>query len=76
MTKSTGFMQYRQKSVPYRDSGDRQRNFYEIFTEPSDKNLKRQSAGTSGHRNLMLVYLLYGTGNFHKPFAFLMPVGQ
>jgi NAD(P)H-dependent glutamate synthase small subunit len=44
MSKSTGFMKYRRKSVPYRDAADRQRDFREIFTEPGDKNLKRQSA--------------------------------
>lgn len=44
MSKSTGFMKYRKKSVPYRDAAERQRDFREIFTEPSEKNLKRQSA--------------------------------
>ncbi|MEE8495759.1 MAG: glutamate synthase subunit beta [Xanthomonadales bacterium] len=44
MSKSTGFMKYRKKSVPYRDAAERQQDFREIFTEPSEKNLKRQSA--------------------------------
>jgi glutamate synthase (NADPH/NADH) small chain len=44
MGKTRGFMQYRQKSVPYRDAADRQMDFREIYTEPEEKNLKRQSA--------------------------------
>jgi len=44
MSKSTGFMKYRQKSVPYRDAADRQKDFCEIYTEPKEKSLRRQSA--------------------------------
>ncbi|MEE8542696.1 MAG: glutamate synthase subunit beta [Gammaproteobacteria bacterium] len=44
MGRSTGFMEYRKKSVPYRDAADRQRDFREIFTEPSEENLGRQGA--------------------------------
>ena len=41
MSKATGFMEYRKKSVPYRDAADRQKDFREIFTEPNEENLKR-----------------------------------
>ena len=44
MGESTGFLKYRKKSVPYRDAADRQKDFLEIFTEPGEKNLKRQTA--------------------------------
>jgi NADPH-dependent glutamate synthase beta subunit-like oxidoreductase len=44
MGKPTGFMEYRKKSVPYRDAADRQKDFREIFTEPNEENLKRQGA--------------------------------
>jgi len=44
MGKNTGFMEYRKKSVPYRDAADRQGDFDEIFTVPDDENLKRQGA--------------------------------
>ena len=44
MGRSTGFMEYRKKSVPYRDAADRQRDFREIFTEPNEENLGRQGA--------------------------------
>jgi len=44
MGKPTGFMEYRKKSVPYRDAADRQKDFREIFTEPGEENLKRQGA--------------------------------
>jgi len=44
MGKATGFMEYRKKSVPYRDAADRQKDFREIFTAPDEENLKRQGA--------------------------------
>lgn len=44
MGRPTGFIEYRKKSVPYRDAADRQKDFREIFTEPNEKNLRRQGA--------------------------------
>jgi NAD(P)H-dependent glutamate synthase small subunit len=44
MGKTTGFMEYRKKSVPYRDAAERQKDFAEIFTTPSEEHLKRQGA--------------------------------
>lgn len=44
MGKANGFMEYRKKSVPYRDAAERQKDFDEIFTEPDGENLKRQGA--------------------------------
>ncbi len=44
MSRPTGFIEYRKKSVPYRDAADRQKDFREIFTEPNEENLRRQGA--------------------------------
>jgi glutamate synthase (NADPH) small chain len=44
MGKTTGFMEYRKKNVPYRDAADRQKDFQEIFTVPEEENLVRQGA--------------------------------
>ena len=44
MGTPTGFIEYRKKSVPYRDAADRQKDFREIFTEPKEENLRRQGA--------------------------------
>ncbi len=44
MGKPTGFMEYRRKSVPYRDALKRLGDFDEIYTAPADKTLKRQGA--------------------------------
>ena len=44
MGKTTGFMEYRKKNVPYRDAADRQSDFDEIYTEANEENLKRQGA--------------------------------
>jgi NAD(P)H-dependent glutamate synthase small subunit len=44
MGRPTGFIEYRKKSVPYRDAADRQKDFREIFTEPNEENLRRQGA--------------------------------
>ena len=44
MGKPTGFMEYRRKSVPYRDAQERLGDFEEIYTPPTDKSLKRQGA--------------------------------
>lgn len=44
MGTATGFMEYRKKSVPYRDAADRQKDFREIFTTPDEERLKRQGA--------------------------------
>ena len=37
-------MEYRKKSVPYRDPAERQKDFGEIFTIPDEENLRRQGA--------------------------------
>ncbi|MGI9259964.1 MAG: glutamate synthase subunit beta [Gammaproteobacteria bacterium] len=44
MGKATGFMEYRKKSVPYRDPAERQKDFGEIFTVPNEEHLRRQGA--------------------------------
>jgi NAD(P)H-dependent glutamate synthase small subunit len=44
MGKATGFMEYRKKSVPFRDATERQNDFGEIYTRADEENLKRQSA--------------------------------
>jgi NAD(P)H-dependent glutamate synthase small subunit len=44
MGKPTGFLEYRQKFVPYRDPAERLRDFDEIYTNPSDSHLAEQSA--------------------------------
>ena len=44
MGKATGFMEYRKKSVPYRDPAERQKDFGEIFTIPDEEHLRRQGA--------------------------------
>ena len=44
MGKTTGFLEYRRRSVPYRDAIERLRDFKEIFTAPEEKRLKRQGA--------------------------------
>jgi glutamate synthase (NADPH/NADH) small chain len=44
MGKPTGFMEYRKKSVPYRDAAARIEDFEEIFTEAVDKDLRTQAA--------------------------------
>jgi len=42
--KNTGFMEYPRKVVPYRDSVERLGDFQEIYTEPAEKQLKRQGS--------------------------------
>ena len=44
MGKPTGFMEYPKKSVPYRDSAERVRDFGEIFTPPDEQHLRNQGA--------------------------------
>ncbi len=44
MGKPTGFMEYPKKSVPYRDAGERIRDFGEIYTEPAEGHLRNQGA--------------------------------
>ncbi len=44
MGKTTGFLEYRRRSVPYRDAGERLGDFKEIFTAPDEERLKRQGA--------------------------------
>jgi len=44
MGKNTGFMEYPRKVVPYRDSVERVGDFDEIYTEPAEKQLKRQGS--------------------------------
>ena len=44
MGRPTGFIEFRKKSVPYRDAADRQKDFHEIFTAPNEENLRRQGA--------------------------------
>ncbi|HEY5622516.1 MAG TPA: glutamate synthase subunit beta [Gammaproteobacteria bacterium] len=44
MGKVTGFMEYRKKSVPYRDALERQKDFGEIFTVAEEEHLRRQGA--------------------------------
>jgi glutamate synthase (NADPH) small chain len=44
MGKPTGFMEYPQKHVPYRDAASRLADFNEIFTEANEEQLKIQGA--------------------------------
>ena len=44
MGKPTGFMEYPRKSVPYRDAVERIGDFREIFSDPSDEQLRNQGA--------------------------------
>ncbi|MBI79847.1 MAG: glutamate synthase subunit beta [Pseudomonadota bacterium] len=44
MGKPTGFKEYTRKVVPYRDPLERLEDFKEIYTNPIEKNLKRQGA--------------------------------
>ena len=44
MGKATGFMEYRKKSVPYRDALDRLGDYDEIYTSAVDKKLREQGA--------------------------------
>ena len=42
MGKTTGFLEYGRRSVPYRDAIERLRDFKEIYTEPEEVRLQRQ----------------------------------
>jgi glutamate synthase (NADPH/NADH) small chain len=44
MGKTTGFLEYRRRSVPYRDAAKRLADFREIYTEPEERRLRRQGA--------------------------------
>lgn len=44
MGKPTGFLEYGQKFVPYRDAAERIGDFDEIYTDPDTKELKIQGA--------------------------------
>jgi len=44
MGKTTGFLEYGRRSVPYRDAIERLRDFKEIYTEPEEVRLQRQGA--------------------------------
>ena len=44
MGKPSGFLEYPRKVVPYRDANARVGDFNEIYTQPIEKNLKRQGA--------------------------------
>ncbi|MEC9376037.1 MAG: glutamate synthase subunit beta [Pseudomonadota bacterium] len=44
MGKPTGFMEYRRKTVPYRDENERLQDYKEIYTAPEESALKRQGA--------------------------------
>ena len=44
MGKPTGFLEYGQKHVPYRDAGERLGDFDEIYTHAADEHLKIQGA--------------------------------
>ena len=44
MGKPTGFKEYTRKTVPYREPLNRLEDFNEIYTDPIEKNLKRQGA--------------------------------
>jgi NAD(P)H-dependent glutamate synthase small subunit len=44
MGKDTGFLEYPRRPVPYRDADERQGDFREIYSEPSERQLKRQAA--------------------------------
>ncbi len=44
MGKTTGFLEYRRRSVPYRDAAERLADFREIYTEPEERRLRRQGA--------------------------------
>jgi len=44
MGKPTGFMEYRRRPVPYRDAGERSKDYAEVYGEPVEEMLKRQGA--------------------------------
>ena len=44
MGKPTGFMEYRRRTVPYRDEQERLRDYNEIYTAPEEDRLRRQGA--------------------------------
>ncbi len=44
MGKPTGFMEYRRRTVPYRDEQERLGDYGEIYTAPEEGRLKRQGA--------------------------------
>jgi NAD(P)H-dependent glutamate synthase small subunit len=44
MGKPTGFLEYRQKFVPYREPSDRIGDFDEIYTQPAESHLVEQGA--------------------------------
>jgi hypothetical protein len=44
MGKATGFLEYGQKHVPYRDALERIDDFKEIYTHAADEHLKIQGA--------------------------------
>jgi glutamate synthase (NADPH/NADH) small chain len=44
MGKPTGFMEYRRRTVPYRDEQERLSDYNEIYTAPEEDRLKRQGA--------------------------------
>jgi len=44
MGKPTGFMEYRRRTVPYRDEQERLGDYGEIYTAPEEARLKRQGA--------------------------------
>ena len=44
MGKPTGFMEYPRRTVAYRDEAERLVDYKEIYTEPSEKRLRRQGA--------------------------------
>jgi len=44
MGKTTGFMEFPRKTVPYRDAQERLGDFDEIYTPPDEESLKRQGA--------------------------------
>jgi len=44
MGKPTGFMEYRRRTVPYRDEQERLGDYNEIYTAPEEERLQRQGA--------------------------------
>ncbi len=44
MGKPTGFMEYRRRTVPYRDEKERLTDYKEIYTAPETERLQRQGA--------------------------------
>ena len=44
MGKPTGFQEFPRRTVPYRDSTERQRDFLEIYTPPQEEHLRQQGA--------------------------------